>query len=71
MTGLNLQISFLWLGLLVVLIVDVAIILRVLTSHALVSAKLLWIALVVLLPVIGAGLWWFYGPSQLKAKDES
>ncbi len=70
MTGLDLQISFLWLGLLVVLIIDVAIVLRVLTSHALVSAKLLWIALVFLLPVIGAGLWWFYGPGQLEVDGE-
>ncbi|MEM7565644.1 MAG: PLDc N-terminal domain-containing protein [Pseudomonadota bacterium] len=61
---MDIQLSVFGIVLLVVLIVDVAVLLRILTSHALLWTKLLWIALVFLLPILGAGLWFFFGPKQ-------
>lgn len=64
MEGFGLEISWVGIALVAILIVDVAVILRIMTSHAVLSAKLLWIALVLLLPVIGVVLWFVFGARQ-------
>lgn len=49
------------LGLLV-LVLDVYAILKVFQSSAGTGAKVIWVVLILLLPVIGFVLWWFAGP---------
>lgn len=57
---MDLHISSLW-GLLV-LVADIYAIVNVVQSAASTGAKVLWILLIVLLPVLGVILWFFLGP---------
>lgn len=47
---------------LVILVLDIWAILKILGSAASTGAKVLWIVLVIVLPVIGLIIWWFAGP---------
>jgi hypothetical protein len=47
---------------LIVLILDVYAIVKVLGSGATTGTKVLWIVLILVLPVLGVVLWWFFGP---------
>jgi len=47
---------------LVILVVDVWAIVKTIQSSASTGSKVLWIVLVLLLPVLGAILWWLMGP---------
>ena len=65
MDGIDIpQLSLVGIAVVVILLLDAAVMLRVLTSRAVMSAKLLWIALVLLLPLIGAILWFVFGAEQ-------
>lgn len=50
------------IGGLVVLILDIWAIVSILTSGATTGAKVLWILLIVLLPILGFVIWFFAGP---------
>lgn len=52
---------------LVVLALDIWAIINVLGSHSTMGAKLLWILLIVILPVIGLIVWFFAGPRGVRA----
>lgn len=47
---------------LIILILDIWAIIKVLGSSASTGAKLLWTILIVLLPVLGLIIWFFFGP---------
>ena len=47
---------------LLVLIVDIYAIYQTLTSSASAGAKILWTLLILILPVLGAIIWFFAGP---------
>lgn len=47
---------------LVILVLDIWAILKILGSAASTGAKILWIIIVLVLPVIGLIVWWFAGP---------
>lgn len=47
---------------LVILILDIWAIVNVVQSFASTGAKVLWIVLILVLPVIGLILWWLFGP---------
>jgi hypothetical protein len=47
---------------LLILIADIYAIIKILQSGASTGAKVLWIVVVLLLPVIGVILWFFLGP---------
>lgn len=47
---------------LVILGLDIWAILKIIGSSAGTGAKVLWILLILLLPVIGLIIWWFAGP---------
>ncbi len=47
---------------LVLLILDIWAIVRIVGSGASAGAKLLWILLIVLLPLVGLIIWWLTGP---------
>lgn len=49
------------LGLLI-LIADVYAIVKIVQSSASTGAKVLWVVLILLLPVLGLILWWLLGP---------
>ncbi|MEJ8567729.1 PLD nuclease N-terminal domain-containing protein [Elongatibacter sediminis] len=49
------------LGLLV-LILDIWAIIKVIGSGATAGAKVLWVIVILVLPVLGLILWWFLGP---------
>lgn len=55
------------IGGLVVLILDIWAIVSILTSGATTGAKVLWILLIVLLPILGFVIWFFAGPRGAKA----
>jgi hypothetical protein len=46
----------------VIVMIDVVVIFRILQSKAETLTKMFWIAVVLLLPILGAALWWFFGP---------
>ena len=46
----------------IVLILDIYAILKIAQSSASIGAKTLWIAAVILLPVLGFIVWWLFGP---------
>jgi hypothetical protein len=48
----------------IVLVADIYAIVNVLQSRESTGAKVLWIALVILLPVIGVIAWYFAGPKS-------
>jgi len=47
---------------LVVLVLDIWAILKVIQSGVGFGAKLVWILLILILPVIGVIIWWLFGP---------
>lgn len=47
---------------LIILILDIWAIIRVVQSGASTGAKVLWIILIILLPLIGLLIWYFLGP---------
>lgn len=47
---------------LIVLIVDIYAILKVINSGAATGARVLWILLILILPVVGVILWYMAGP---------
>ncbi len=49
---------------LLTLIIAVYVIIQILGSNADTARKVLWIVLVLILPLIGAILWWFMGPKS-------
>lgn len=48
----------------IVLVLDIIAIVSIVSSGAVVSTKLLWIALVLLLPVVGMALYFIIGPGH-------
>ena len=55
------------LGGLIVLIADVWAIVNIFQSGADTGSKVLWTVLVILLPVVGFLLWFFFGPKSGRA----
>ncbi len=47
---------------LIVLIFDVWAIISIVQSSAQTGAKVIWVVAVLVLPVVGFILWWFFGP---------
>jgi Phospholipase_D-nuclease N-terminal len=47
---------------LIILIFDVWAIISIFQSGAQTGAKVIWVVLVLVLPVVGVILWWFFGP---------
>ena len=47
---------------LILLILDIWAIINILQSGAGIGAKVLWIVVILLLPLVGLILWWFLGP---------
>lgn len=47
---------------LIVLIADIYAIIQIFQSSASTMAKVLWIAAVIILPVLGLIIWFFFGP---------
>ena len=47
---------------LIVLILDIIVIVKVMSSSATPGTKILWTLLIVLLPVVGLIAWWLAGP---------
>jgi hypothetical protein len=47
---------------LLILVLDVWAILNIANASASMGAKLIWIVLILLLPVVGVILWWLFGP---------
>lgn len=52
---------------LLILVADIYAIYNILTSRAETGPKVLWTALVVLLPLIGVIIWYFAGPKSASA----
>ncbi|MCB1685660.1 MAG: PLDc N-terminal domain-containing protein [Pseudomonadales bacterium] len=52
------------IGGLLVLILDVWAIIRVVGSRASTGSKVLWTVVILLLPVLGVILWFFFGPKD-------
>lgn len=52
---------------LVILALDIYAIIQVVGSAASTGAKILWILLIVVLPVLGLIIWWFAGPKATAA----
>jgi len=46
----------------IVVTIDALVIMRIMQSGAETLVKFFWIVVVLLLPIVGAGIWWFYGP---------
>ncbi|WP_419175987.1 PLDc N-terminal domain-containing protein [Desulfosediminicola sp.] len=55
------------LGLLV-LIADIWAIVNIVKSGATAGMKILWVLLVLILPVIGLLIWFFFGPKSMAAR---
>ena len=49
---------------LIILILDVYAIIKVIGSSASTGAKVLWVVLILVLPVLGLILWWLLGPEK-------
>ena len=47
---------------LIVVTLYVLAIIRILQSSADTLTKFVWIVIVLLVPILGVGIWWFYGP---------
>lgn len=47
---------------LIILAIDIFAIYKIVTSSAETVKKIIWVLVVILLPLIGAILWWFMGP---------
>ncbi len=52
---------------LLILIVDIWAILNTVSAPTSMGSKLVWILLILLLPVVGVILWFFFGPRGSKA----
>lgn len=52
------------LGALIVLILDVWAIIRIVGSKAGNGSKVLWTVVILLLPILGVILWFFFGPKD-------
>lgn len=63
---MNLNVGNGFLGL-VILILDIWAIINIVQSNASNMAKVLWVVLVLLLPVVGLIIWFFAGPRGGKA----
>ena len=61
---MNLQVNNLW-GL-IVLVADIWAIVNIFQSSATTGMKVLWTALVILLPVLGFIIWFFAGPKSAR-----
>ncbi|WP_027157706.1 PLDc N-terminal domain-containing protein [Methylobacter luteus] len=46
----------------IVLVLDIWAIISIVKSAASTGAKVLWVILILLLPVVGLIIWWFAGP---------
>lgn len=57
---MNVQVSGV-LGL-IILVLDVWAIIQIFGSSASAGSKAIWIVLILILPVVGLILWWFFGP---------
>jgi succinate dehydrogenase/fumarate reductase cytochrome b subunit len=55
------------LGGLIVLVADVWAIVNILQSSADTGSKVLWTVLVVVLPLVGFIIWYFFGPKTARA----
>jgi Phospholipase_D-nuclease N-terminal len=55
------------LGSLIVLIADIWAIVNIFQSSADTGSKVLWIVVVLVLPLLGFILWYFWGPKTAKA----
>lgn len=49
---------------LIILVLDIYAIVRIIGSSASTGAKILWVLLILILPVIGLLIWWFAGPKD-------
>lgn len=49
---------------LIILVLDIYAIVRIIGSSASTGAKILWVLLILILPVIGLIIWWFAGPKD-------
>jgi hypothetical protein len=47
---------------LIILILDIWAIVKIFQSSASTGAKVLWIIVIILLPLLGLIIWWFFGP---------
>ena len=47
---------------LVILVLDIWAIVKIIGSPAGTGAKVLWILLIIILPVVGLIIWWLFGP---------
>ncbi|MFO7703602.1 PLDc N-terminal domain-containing protein [Halopseudomonas pelagia] len=63
---MNVSVGNGFLGL-VILILDIWAIINIVQSNASNGAKVLWVVLVLLLPVVGLIIWFFAGPRGRKA----
>lgn len=63
---MNVNVGSGFLGL-VILILDIWAIINIVQSNASTGAKVLWVVLVVLLPVVGLIIWFFAGPRGPKS----
>lgn len=63
---MNVSVGNGFLGL-VILILDIWAIINIVQSNASTGAKVLWVVLVLLLPVVGLIIWFFAGPRGSKA----
>lgn len=63
---MNVSVGNGFLGL-VILILDIWAIINIVQSSASTGAKVLWVVLVLLLPVVGLIIWFFAGPRGSKA----
>ena len=52
---------------LIILIVDIWAIIKILDSGASTGARVLWILLIIILPVLGVILWLLFGPKRSRA----
>ena len=47
---------------LIILVLDIWAIIKIFESGASTGAKVLWIVIILILPLLGLILWWFLGP---------
>lgn len=51
-----------WLFSIIVFVLNVWAIAQIINTNVAMQSKLLWIALILILPVVGFVIWWFAGP---------
>lgn len=52
---------------LIILVLDIYAIVRIIGSSASTGAKILWVLLILILPVVGLLIWWFAGPKDRRS----